>query len=362
MTDAADDVADDRRVLLLGSMPYQDEHTAMTTAVALAGPRLATVPDGEIGERTEQCPNGERSAWVQTIMDRCERDTENWTVTKPGTRNAAGFAADYDSAPRLKPNHPPKDMVEHLEFGWNDAARSSYPLFQQVRDAADRPDLRFQVGLPTGIGAAFGILGPVNALRYGGAFNERLASEANDILGFTDPGDLVFQMEVPGELALAYKLPKPLVGIATKKVIDLVEQIDVGAPIGVHLCFGDLNNAALISAPSLDKAVHFTNDLIRRWPTKHPLAYVHFPLAEASEPPPMERSFYAPLADIELPAGTRFVAGFVHDRRTDAELREIRGHIESVRGEPVDIACSCGLGRRTPDTATALIEACASLA
>lgn len=362
MANTADDEADARRVLLLGSMPFENEQVAMTTAVALAGQALAAVPDGEIGERTEQCPNGDRSAWVQTIMDRCERDTDNWTATRPGTRNAGGYAADYESAPRLKPNHRPKEMVEHLEFGWNDAARSSYPLFKQVRDDADRPDLRFQVGLPTGIGAAFGILGPVNALRYGGAFNERLAIEANDILDFTDTDDVVFQVEVPGELALAYKLPKPLVGIATRKVVDLLERIDPGAPIGVHLCFGDLNNSALISAPSLDKAVHFTNDLIARWPTKHPLAYVHFPLAEASEPPPMDRSFYAPLADIELPPGTRFVAGFVHDKRTNAELREIRGHIESVRGEPVDIACSCGLGRRDPATATSLIEACAALA
>lgn len=354
-------MSDERRVLLLGSMPFDNELQAMTRAVELAGPSLVTLPDGEIGERTEECPEGDRSAWVQTIFDRCELDTDNWTVTKPGVRNEGGYAADYESAPRLKPKHPAKRMAQHLEFGWNDAARSSYPLFKRVRDDAECPNLRFQVGLPTGIGAAFGILGPVNALRYGRAFNERLATEANDILSFTDPGDIVFQIEVPGELALAYKLPKPLVSVATKKVIDLVERIEVGAPFGVHLCFGDLNNAALISAPSLDKAVSFTNDLLRRWPTKHPLDYVHFPLAEASDPPPLERSFYEPLAEIELSAQTRFVAGFVHDKRTDSELLEIREHIESIRGGPVDIACSCGLGRRSPSTATSLIETCAAL-
>lgn len=342
-------------------MPFENEQAAMTQAVDLAGPALVTLPDGEIGERTEQCPNGDRSAWVQTIMDRCELDTENWTITRPGVRNAGGYATDYVSAPRLKPNHRPKEMVPHLAFGWNDAARSSYPLFKKVRDDAGRPDLRFQVGLPTGIGAAFGILGPVNAMRYGKAFNARLATEANDILSFTDPGDVVFQVEVPGELALAYKLPKPLVSIATKKVIDLVERIDVGAPLGLHLCFGDLNNEALINAPSLDKAVTFTNDLVRRWPAKHPLAYVHFPLAEASDPPSLERSFYAPLGKIELPPTTRFVAGFVHDKRTESELREIRSHVESARGGPVDVACSCGLGRRDSDTAISLIEACTAL-
>lgn len=352
----------DRLVLLVGSMPYHDEEAAMTKALELAGPVLASLPDGEIGERTEECPGGDRSAWVQTIMDRCEADTANWTVAKPSRRNAAGYAADYESGPRLKPRHKPGAMVEHLNFGWNDAARSSYPIFQRLRTEAGTPHLKFQVGLPTGIGAAFGMLSPPNALRYGSAFNQRLAHEANDILSFTEPGDVIFQVEVPGELALAHQLPGRLVSVATKKVIDLVSRINAGTPIGVHLCFGDLNNDALIKASTLDKAVNFTNDLIARWPAKHPLAYIHFPLAEAADPPPMDRAFYEPLGDIRLPAGCRFVAGFVHDRRTDDELRQIRGYIESIRGEAVDIACSCGLGRRDPDAATALIQQCATLA
>ncbi len=350
-----------RRVLLVGSMPFENEAAAMSKAMDLTGERLASLPDGEIGERTEECPSGDRSAWVQTIMDRCERDTDNWTVAKPGKRNAGGFAADYDSGPTLKPKHKPNDMVRHLQFGWNDAARSSYPLFKRLRDETGRTDLKFQVGLPTGVGAAFGILSPPNALRYGSAFNQRLATEANEILGFTEPGDLVFQVEVPGELALAYKLPQRLVSVATKKVIDLVGRIDAGAPIGIHLCFGDLNNAALINAPSLDKAVAFTNDLMSRWPRKHELAYIHFPLAEAADPPPLDRTFYEPLGKLDLPTGTRFVAGFVHDKRSDAEHRQIRDHIEQIRGGPVDIACSCGLGRRDAATAEDLIAACAAL-
>lgn len=355
-------VSREREVLLVGSMPFHDEATAMAKAMELAGSHLRSLPDGEIGERTEACPSGDRSAWVQTIMDRCERDTENWTIKKPGKRNAAGFAADYESGPRLRPKHRPSEMVGHLDFGWDAAARSSYPHFQKVRDESGREELKFQVGLPTGVGAAFGILSPPSALRYSGAFNQRLAQEANEILNFTDPGDVVFQVEVPGELALAYKLPRQLVSVATKKVIDLVERIDVGAPIGIHMCFGDLNNSALISAPSLDKAVNFTNDLIRRWPKKHPLAYIHFPLAEAADPPPVDRSFYEPLADIDLPAGTRFIAGFVHDKRSDTELRQIREHIEQIRGGLVDIACSCGLGRQDEETAERLIASCAALA
>ena len=55
-------------------------------------------------------------------MDRCERDTANWTVTKPARRNERGFAVDYDAFFRLKPRHPPDEMAAHIDFGWRDFA------------------------------------------------------------------------------------------------------------------------------------------------------------------------------------------------------------------------------------------------
>ena len=56
----------------------------------------------------------------------------------------------------------------------------------------------------------------------------------------------------------------------------------------MHLCFGDLNNESLIKPSSLEKAVRFANALIGRRPGSHQLAYVHFPLAEAVDPPSLE--------------------------------------------------------------------------
>lgn len=94
----------------------------------------------------------------------------------------------------------------------------------------------------------------------------------------------------------------------------------------------------------------------------HHLAYVHFPLAEAAEPPPMDPAFCAPLRDLVLPSGVRFVAGFVHESLDDDALRELQAIVERVRGGPVDVASSCGLGRRPPDVADRLIRAAASLA
>ncbi|MGI9624630.1 MAG: hypothetical protein ACR2PK_17490 [Acidimicrobiales bacterium] len=346
----------ERRALLIGSLPFADEAEAMDQAMATLGPYLDSLPDGEIGEKTDWYPKGDRSAWVQTIMDRCEANTTAWEVKRAANRNSDGYAANYESGPRLKGKFPPKEMAAHLDFGWAEFARRSYPLFKKRRSEAGRTDLKFQVGLPTAFGMTFGIMSPLDAIRYSSAFTKRLAQEANEILDFTEPDEVRFQLEVPGELALAYRLPLFAVRFALRNVLDLLNQVRPGASFGVHLCLGDLNNEALIHAKSLTKMVGFTNALMEKWPSAHPLDYVHVPLAEAADPPPIDPAWYAPLADMKLPAGVRFVAGFVHPGRTTEELAQIRKIVDDLRGQPVDIASSCGLGRVPQATAEQLLS------
>ncbi len=352
-----------RSVLLVGSMPFEDERAAMQKALDIVGDNLLMgLPDGEIGEKSERYPRGNRAAWVQAIIDLCERDSRAWDVIERGRRNEAGFPVDYESGPVLAPKHSPKEMLGYLNFRWVDYFDASFPIFEQLRESSKLSRLRFQVGLPTGIGITFGMMSPPNALRYAGTFGRRMALEANQILAKAGAQNLVFQLEVPGNLAMAYKLPKGLARLAVQGIIDLVLGVAPEAPFGVHLCFGDLNNEALIKADSLAKAVHFTNVLLERWPATHELAYVHFPLAEAAEPPSTDPSHYAPLKDLRLPPHVRLVAGFVHDRLSLQEHEELLQIVESAAGSPVDVAASCGLGRREPDVAEKMMRTSAALA
>ena len=173
--------------------------------------------------------------------------------------------------------------------------------------------------------------------------------------------DVIVQIEVPPELYAAYKLPLPLMGLALRPILDLLDKIKPGAQIGMHLCLGDFHNEALVHPKTLGKMVAFSNRLVAAWPQQHRLVYVHYPLAEGAVPPTTDTRYYAPLAEVRLPKATRFVAGFVHEKRSLAENRHILDSIETARGQPVDIACSCGLGRRTPETATKLLALMARL-
>ena len=352
----------ERRALLVGSLPADDEAQAMAHALDLLGPALDAVPDGEIGERSEQFPGGNRSARTAIIGSICRADTASWRVVREGETNELGWSTDYDTGTRLAPRRRPSDMAAHLDLGWNRFARQSYPEFDRLRSEANRPDLRFQVGLPTALGMTFTIMSPVNALRYAGAFNERLAWEANDILDHLGGENVRFQLEVPGELALAYRTRGRALGIALRTVVGLANQIRPEAPFGIHLCFGDLNNKALITQPSLVPAVRFTNELVRRWPTTHQLDYIHVPLAEADLAPTTDPAWYAPLAELDLPADCRLVAGFVHDRLDDDGHDQLLSMLDDLVGRPVDVASSCGLGRRDRATADSLLRQTARLA
>lgn len=156
---------------------------------------------------------------------------------------------------------------------------------------------------------------------------------------------------------MAYQLPSFLVGLSLRSIYGLLNKISRPATFGVHICLGDLNHKALIHPKTLKKMVRFSNELVRKWPSTHRLEYVHYPLAEAADPPPLDGDYYADLRDIKLPDGVRFVAGFVHGKRSDAEHLSILKTIEGFRSEPVEVACSCGMGRYSEEEATELLVA-----
>lgn len=345
-----------RNVLLVGSLPFEDEHTAMNLSMDILRDKLHSIPDGEVGEKSERYPMGHRTAWIQSIIDLCEEDTDSWKVIKQGERNEKGLPVSYEKVIKLHPKLPPNKMLEKLDFKWVEYFKRSYPIFKKLRQEKQQDSLKFQVGLPTGLVIAMTMMKPLTAIRYAAVFNQRIAYEANEILKLADPGDVVFQIEVPGELAMAYKLPKFLVSLSVQTIIGLANKINVAPSFGIHICFGDLNNEALTQAKTLNKMVHFTNKLVQKWPATHQLDYIHFPLAEASDPPPMDAAYYKVLKNINMPDGARFIAGFIHEKRTYEEHKVILETLENTRGHRVDVACSCGLGRRTPEVAMELIK------
>ncbi|HEX2915345.1 MAG TPA: hypothetical protein VH186_31570 [Chloroflexia bacterium] len=344
-----------RNTLLIGSMPFENEQAAMTKALDSLGSSLFSLPDGEIGEKSALYPKGNRSAWVLTVINQCASDKANFEVVQEVVRNQDGFPVDYKHLEKLKPKHSPSELHLYLNLGYYDYFKSSYAIFKRLKAERNLPHLKFQVGIPTGLDITFIMMKPLEALRYARAFNRRIAYEVRQII--SEAGDdVIFQVEVPGELAMAYMLPGVALNLPVGSVRSLVKLLPSSARLGIHLCLGDLNNEALTRARTLEKMVDFSNKLIETWPQDHPPLYIHYPLAEAAEPPRLEADYYTPLKRIKLPPGTQFIAGIVHEKLGEQENRQILQTLEKLRGGTVGIACSCGLGRRSPETASVLLE------
>lgn len=349
-----------RSALLVGSLPFATEESCMSHALETLGPALFSLPDGEIGEKTAAFPKGNRIAWVVYAIEMLTEDTQSWQVVKEPVRGDDGMAVNYDGFQKLKPRHSPAAMPAHVRLGYDRFFYQNYPIFQRLRAQHNLPDLKFQLGVPTGFAMGFAFASPITWLRYTYAFNTVIAREVNAVLA-TAGTDVIVQIEVPPELYAAYKLPGPLLGLALRPINDLLAKITPDAQIGMHLCLGDFHNEALVHPKTLKKMVAFSNKLVAAWPAQHTLRYVHYPFAEGMVPPSVAASYYTPLTDINLPPDTRFIAGFVHEKRSMDENKHILASIETAYGQPVDVACSCGLGRRSPETAQHLMDMMAQL-
>lgn len=149
--------------------------------------------------------------------------------------------------------------------------------------------------------------------------------------------------------------------VLARRITVLAQGAPEGSRFGVHLCLGDLGHRAMGSIADTAPLVQLANAVARAWPAHQELRYVHLPLAHGERPPSTDPAFYAPLGRLRLGAGTRVFAGFAHEAQDVPTQFLIRDMIEVAVGRPVGISSSCGLGRRAPEAARALLDRIALL-
>jgi len=338
----------DRHAHLVGSIPGENAGEAMRLAMTTLGPQLRSLPDGETGHRRN---------WIISIIERL-RAHPDLELAKEGDWS------DYDKTPRFKVKRGHKLLGASLDFGQVSAVEASRPAFDEVRRDSGRAHLDYLVGIPGDFDMAMFTLGPAGALRHRRAFTEATVGQITRIHSIL--GDqAVFQLEVPAELVLLTKLPAavhpPLARMFGKWLAGVAAASPDGARFGIHLCLGDMNHRAFGRMTDVCPLVSLTQAILVAWPAGRPLEFVHAPFAAADDPPPTAESFYAPLAALKLPAQTRFIAGFAHEDQSLADQRRVLDLIERLLGRPVDIASSCGLGRRDAADARRTLERTAEL-
>jgi hypothetical protein len=228
------------------------------------------------------------------------------------------------------------------------AAEDRAALVSLVDDAGLPP----QVGVPGYLDMALFTFGPLGAIRHARRF---LAAVADQITRIAAP-DVVFQLEVPAALIAVAPGPlrRPMAAFMAHLVTRQVARAPQGSRFGVHLCLGDLGHRALRQLRDATPLVLLANAIVRGWPADRSLDYVHLPMSGGDQPPPTTPDFYAPLRRLH---SMPLIAGIAHELQEPADQLRVRDLVEAAAGRQVDIATSCGLGRRTPEAAELAVQA-----
>lgn len=330
-----------RQVHLVGTIPAEDTEDALRLVQDTVGGRVTDwLPDGETGDREN---------WIGRVVESLKQHPDLELVSE-------GDWSGYDQTPvfKVKKGH----RFSAVELDYYDNFAESWPEFQKARAEQGRPDLLFQVGIPGPIDIAFASFGFSlrGSLRATRPFEDATVVEIwriHEVAG----DEVVYQMEIPIEVEMAARVPSLLRGTAIpwlgRKILRLVERSPEGSRWGIHLCVGDMNNKSYSHLTNAEPLVLLSNSLVKQFPAGRKLEFVHVPFAHGDVPPSTDGAFYAPLGDLYLPDGVRFISGFVHESQDLETQRQVRKLIEDRLGHPADVAAACGLGRRDRDAATA---------
>lgn len=331
-----------RKTHLVGAWPGFSGAQAMDSALRRLGPHLLRMTDGETGERAQ---------WVLPTMD--------WLRANPDVELIAdGDYSDYEHGTRYAVREGRTFDPANIELGYHRFFGRSYPAFRELRGRHRHDDIAFQVGCPAPIDLAVDSFGFEVANTDRSIAQAYAAATLREILAIhAEAGDdVVFQIETVVSMVAVARTPEEhqgqVAGQMAGAITAMVAMAPAGTRFGAHLCLGDFHHRALAEMGSARPLVTLANTLAAMWPEGRPLEYIHAPFAAAERPGSLDPSWYAPLADLELPDGVRFVAGFVHEDLDLEQLREVQALIERHVGHEVDVAATCGLGRReSPDQA-----------
>lgn len=323
-------------VHLVGSIGLDTVDDVFLTAGKLLGPYLKRVPDGE--------PGGRRlwTSWQYPLL------RANPFLKVDGSRaslNTTGFLP-LTVADGVRP-----EEVRFGELGYAREARASYIDFCKAREAGSLPGgVRFQVCLPT----PFAVIGRTvaEAVRPQvlAAYEKAMFSEVQVLCAAIPQSDLAIQWDICFEMLIwdgGWPAMPPFAGMEDyfRAMFDrLGRVVPAAVELGFHLCYGDLDAAHFAQPRDAAKMVEFANLIVAS--VGRPIAWMHMPV-------PIERNddaFFAPMADLRLPAETELYLGLVHAKDGVAGTRRrmaAAGRVVKHFG----IAAECGIARaRTPDT------------
>jgi hypothetical protein len=324
-------------VHLVGSMPLADAQTVFRMASDKLGDRLRRLPDGETGTR---------SRWVHWQLAVFEAmDVFESELADTGYIRRAQF--------RLRPGVRSQNIA-FPALGYAKAARESYAEFARLRERGEIPaPLKFLVCLPTPLAPVTSFVFPESRAAVEPRYEERLFAELDEIVAAVPSERLAIQWDTAYEFALLEGVMPAGFADPQAEILERLVRIGNRVPaqveLGYHLCYGDSGHRHFKDPDDTAKLALVANHLARH--LARPLNWIHLPVPRARA----DEAYFRPLSSLALRPETELYLGLVHF--TDG-LKGARRRLSAARPyvRRFGVATECGLGRRPPETISALLD------
>jgi hypothetical protein len=336
-------------LLLVGSVPLDTAEDVMRKFGAPLGRYLATLPDGEVGDRRY---------WVlKHSMYLFNGHPELVVLQRP---------APDDGVERLVPRDRTDmwrfrvaDGVDKVRFGdpgwrlgYTKDAINSYFIFRSLRDRGVIPrHLRFQVSLPlvNSVVSPMTFPRPGDVERVRPGYSAALKAEIAMIVEKIPHKDLAIQWDCSWEITDMYG---GIPGLAKEGALErnapqfraLSKDIPEDVLLGYHFCFGTFGGWPRFAPPDLSGTVALANAAASG--SGRRVDWLNFPTLDRSDD-----AFFRPLADLD-PRGARVYLGLVHNMaRFEERVAAARKFLPKF-----SVSAPCGFGRCQPSELPGIVE------
>lgn len=334
-------------VHLNGSINLPDTQTVFRELGERIGPLAPRYSDGETGDR---------QGWIFFQLLRF------WAT--PGLEQAgvvdfpAGGAYTQMPKVRLAEGTDP-DAVEWPNLGYADAYLESWETFRRLREEGVIPAAtRFQVQYPTPLASINSWVVDEDQDRLEPSYTRALFADLRRLLDAVPHDEIAVQWDVAVEFGILEGSFQATANqdfdAVLRRLVAAVDEVPAGAPVGLHLCYGDYQHQHFREPESLELQVRVANRLVTD--ASRPIAWFAFTVPQYQRDP----AYFAPLADLRVPAETDLAFALVpyHAERqdegtTDAQVELVDRHLHGRRW---GVCTECGMARAEREEIPGLLD------
>lgn len=331
---------------LVGSVPLDDAESVFRTVGGALGPRLLRITDGETGRRRR---------WIGFVGDQLA-DHPDLEIDPDAPvykcRQWDGVVVFEIEQLRFRPGVDPKAVG--FTTGYADDAIRSFATFDRLQGEGVIPaGVKYQICSATPMAISIMYIAPGTRAAFTESYTRHLLGELDRITETLPHDRISYQWDVCQEVLMweGYFVDQP--AGYKEEILGLLGRIGGAVPadvdVGYHLCYGSPKDEHLVQPADMAKLVEMANGICAA--VDRPVQYIHMPVPRDRN----DEAYFAPLAGLDLPAGTDLYLGLVHDGDDAGNARklELARRVAPVAG----VAAECGLGRGDPSRLAAVLAA-----